>query len=590
MIIRRASRFGSKAGFDRPFLAPLAETVIERYGSVYAELDRNRAAIMQTLTSEEERFRSTVDSGVAHLMTRLEQLRAEGHTSLDGATSSGLYTTYGLPLEITRDIAREHGLEVDEAGFHRAMEAHRLASGAGALQDDQAAADETQIYGGLLADLQASGKLGPEGVSYDPYSGLETEGPLLALVCDGRAVEAASPGERVAVVLPATHFYVESGGQVSDTGTIVSTREPRWEIRVQDMRRPVAGMVAHIGEVVHGMPRLGDTAIAAVDAERRWDIMRNHTATHLLHASLRALLGQHARQAGSLVAPDRLRFDFTHPRAVTAEELERIEAMVNDAVLANHELDMRERPRGEAVSEGAMALFGETYGETVRTISIGDAPRFSYELCGGTHVPQTGVIGPFVILSESSVAAGIRRIEAATGRAALGLIRARLASLSQAAARLGVAPEVVESRVEGLLAEREELVRQVAAAQGAAALDAYRSLQPQQTLGVAVLTGLVPNASAEVLRELTDRFRTEHPTGVAVLASAPEGKPVIVAAVSQDLVARGLHAGEMVKAVAAEVGGGGGGKPQLAQAGGKDPSRLPDALRLVPGWIEAHLR
>jgi alanyl-tRNA synthetase len=195
-----------------------------------------------------------------------------------------------------------------------------------------------------------------------------------------------------------------------------------------------------------------------------------------------------------------------------------------------------------------------------------------------------------VILSESSVAAGIRRIEAATGRAALGLIRARLASLSQAAARLGVAPEVVESRVEGLLAEREELVRQVAAAQGAAALDAYRSLQPQQTLGVAVLTGLVPNASAEVLRELTDRFRTEHPTGVAVLASAPEGKPVIVAAVSQDLVARGLHAGEMVKAVAAEVGGGGGGKPQLAQAGGKDPSRLPDALRLVPGWIEAHLR
>jgi alanyl-tRNA synthetase len=558
--------------------------VIERYGSVYAELDRNRAAIMQTLTSEEERFRSTVDSGVAHLMTRLEQLRAEGHTSLDGATSSGLYTTYGLPLEITRDIAREHGLEVDEAGFHRAMEAHRLASGAGALQDDQAAADETQIYGGLLADLQASGKLGPEGVSYDPYSGLETEGPLLALVCDGRAVEAASPGERVAVVLPATHFYVESGGQVSDTGTIVSTREPRWEIRVQDMRRPVAGMVAHVGEVVHGTPRLGDTAIAAVDADRRWDIMRNHTATHLLHASLRALLGQHARQAGSLVAPDRLRFDFTHTEAVKPEELAAVQSLVNDRIRADLPVRTRQSPFDEAMAEGVLAFFDEKYGDVVRIVETReDGERFSAELCGGTHCSSTGQIGLCLVVGESSVGAGMRRIEALTGRGAEAYVAERLAALQGASQRLSVMPQDLEPKLSSLLDELEAARKQVQALERAAAAPAAAGLveQAQPVDGVAVLAARVEAPSQDALRHMGDVLRQRLGSAVIVLGATLGGRPTFMAMVTPDLVKRGLHAGHILKQVASAAGGGGGGRPEMAQGGGDDPAKLDEALSLV---------
>ena len=253
----------------------------------------------------------------------------------------------------------------------------------------------------------------------------------------GQEAESAAVGDEVAIVLPETHFYVESGGQVADSGTIVSVSEPRWEIGVREARQPVGGLIVHLGRVLRGQPRRGDVALASVDEGRRWDIMRNHTATHLLHASLRLVLGDHARQAGSLVAPDRLRFDFNHTQAMSKGELERVQALVNQAVLTNYELDIRERPRDEAIGEGAMALFGETYGETVRTITIGDVRRFSYELCGGTHVPETGVIGPFLILSEGSVAAGVRRIEAVTGRAALALIQDERSMLTSSGGAIG---------------------------------------------------------------------------------------------------------------------------------------------------------
>jgi alanyl-tRNA synthetase len=589
MVIRRAGRFGSKAGFTEPFLGKVAETVIEHYGDVYPEIVRARAAILRTITDEERRFQRTVDTGVSHLMSLIEQVRHTQKPVLDGERAFDLYATYGLPLEITRDIAREHGAEVDEPGFHRAMEDHRLASGAGQAMGELGG-ESVDTYREVFERLRGEGKLAAEGVGYDPYGSLETEGPVLALVRDGSAVETAEEGDEIAVIIPRTPFYLEAGGQVSDTGRIVSAREPRWEISVTGVIRPAAGILAHLGQVLSGRPRLGDIALANVDEGRRWDVMRNHTATHLLHAALRAVLGEHVRQAGSLVAPDRLRFDFTHPEAMTPEEIERVERMVNDEILGNHRLAVVEKPREEAVAEGAMALFGETYGERVRTVSIGVPDRFSYELCGGTHVPETGVIGTFVVVGEGSVAAGVRRIEALTGRGALTFVQARLHILNRLAARLDAAPEALEERLLGLEEERDRLRRELSQQRERLATHSYETLKSENIEGLTFLGGIIPEADADSLRRLADRFRKDYPSGVLVLASSEAKRPLLVAAVSQDLVNRGLHAGEIVRAAAQAVGGGGGGKPTLAQAGGKDVSHLPEAVDLAREWVRSHAR
>jgi alanyl-tRNA synthetase len=588
MIIRRASRFGSEAGFEEPFLAKIAEVVIERYGDAYPELPRNQAAIMSTITDEEERFQRTLEAGITHLMRTLDEIKAVGGTTVPGEQSFDLYATYGLPLEITRDIAREQDITVDEDGFHKAMETHREVSGAGlGLQDMQEG--DPEIYRTLRKQLEEQGKLGPEGVRSDPHGEFATEGYVLAMLVDGKEVDRAKKGDRVSVILPESSFYVEAGGQVMDTGTISATSKPAWEIRVDGVGQPVSGLVVHFGEVVKGSPRAGDTARASVNAELRWDIMRNHTATHLLHASLRAVLGEHARQAGSLVAPDRLRFDFTHPKAVTPEEIKRIEEDVNRAILANYELDVRHQSREDAEQEGAIALFGETYGESVRTVGIGAEERLSLELCGGTHVPSTGVIGPFLIVSEGSVAAGIRRIEALTGRKALELIQGRLLGMARLSEKLQATPETLEGRVESLLEERDRLASENTGRLQDLAATSFEALGLETISEVPVLSGQIPDADADTLRRLIDRFRKEHPSGVAVLASAPDGRPIIVAGVSSDLVKRGLHAGELVKSVATLVGGSGGGKPTLAQAGGKDPSHLAEALDQVYDWVRTHL-
>jgi alanyl-tRNA synthetase len=589
MIIRRASRFGGKAGFTKPFLAGVAEVVCDTYAEVYPELARHRPTILSTLTDEERRFQRTVDTGVVQLMARLGEVRAAGKTMLDGAAASELYTTFGLPLEITRDIAREHGMQVDEAGFHASMESHRQASGAGQEMGDLVE-EGVEVYQKLLTELEQTGALKGGGVQPVPYSGLQLETPVAALLAGGKRVPSAGPGDAVQVVLPETPFYAESGGQVSDQGTILSLAEPCWEIAVEDVRKPVGGLIVHLGRVTRGTPHEGDQARASVNASRRWDIMRNHTATHLLHAALRRVLGEHARQAGSLVAPDRLRFDFTHPHAMTANEIVQIEALVNEAVLENYPLEIVERPRDQAIAEGALALFGETYGERVRTITIGHSgERVSYELCGGTHVPETGVIGTFLITSEGSVAAGIRRIEAVTGRGALQLIRSRLQSLQSAADRLGSTPESVPERIESLLQENNRFAKEAAAARTQSAQVVFEDLRPVMIGEIAVLAAILPEADADTLRSLADQFRTKHTPGVAVLASVSEERPVIIAALTQDLVARGWKAGDLVKEVAQVVGGSGGGKPMLAQAGGKDPSALPAALARVVPWVQARI-
>ncbi|NMB87853.1 MAG: alanine--tRNA ligase, partial [Chloroflexi bacterium] len=590
MIVRRAARFGSKIGLNRPFMAKVAAKVIDNYGSFYPELERNRATILDNLTREEERFQKTVEAGLTYVNEKLGEVRSTGAGMLDGKSAFELYATHGIPLEITRDIARETGLEVDEAGFKAAMEEHRLVSGAGKAFGPLGGED-VDIYRAILDELMVEGKLDSDGVKYDPYHGFETEGEVLAMVKEGASVVQAHVGDRVEVVLPATSFYVESGGQVADTGTIVHAEGERWEIRVDDTRKPAAGMVVHVGEVVRGAPRIGDLAIAAIDRQRRQDIMRNHTATHLLHAELHAILGAHARQAGSLVAPDRLRFDFTHPEPVTQEQLDKIEAGVNQAILENYRLNITYKSLTEAMAEGAMALFGEKYGETVRTITIGGAESISYELCGGTHVNETGDIGSFIITSEGSAAAGIRRIEAVTGRGAYDLIQRRLRMLKQSAGMLNTAVEEVPQKVQSVLDELDHARKQIARQrQELVAAEFVRLLADvPQVQGIPVLAATIANADGDSLRQMTDRFRDQYPSGVVVLGSVNEGRPVLIASVTDDLVQRGIHAGALVKRVAQVIGGSGGGRPNLAQAGGKDGAKLPAAIAMVGSILEEQL-
>ncbi len=590
MIIRRAARFGGKIGLHEPFMAKIAEVVIDQYGDFYPELKKNRNTILGNLTREEKRFIRTVESGMGVLEDMLEEMRRNGATVLEGDKAFDLYATHGLPLELVRDVAREENLDVDEAGFKQAMETHRLASGAGKAFGPLGGED-VDVFRSLFESLQSNGKLGTDGVAYDPYHSLEVEGELLGIIQDGESVDQSVVGNDVEVILPATGFYVESGGQVTDTGSIVSVNEPRWEIQVTEVFKPAAGVIAHRGRVIVGAPKVGDIALATVDIARRRDIMRNHTATHLLHAELHAVLGEHARQAGSMVAPDRLRFDFTHPEGMTAEEIERVEAGVNRAILEDHGLNIVLKSRDQAIAEGAMALFGEKYGETVRTISIGGDDPFSYELCGGTHVENTGDIGMFVILSESSAAAGVRRIEAVTGRAAYELVQKRFRLLKQAAGLLECSLEEVPVKTRMVVDDLAQTGKQVTQLRQELVTAEFSGHMDQAVMinDAAVLALNLPNADADSLRQMTDKFRERHASGVVVLASAVEGRPVIIAAVTDDLVKRGVHAGELAKQVAQVVGGSGGGRPNLAQAGGKDASRLPEALEQVVPYVKSKL-
>ncbi|MBI3241975.1 MAG: alanine--tRNA ligase [Chloroflexi bacterium] len=595
MVIRRAARFGRKIGFADPFMAKVAETVIEEYGNAYPELRKNKNAILQTLTQEEIRFQRTVDTGVANLEGRLADLGAHGKAMLDGGTAFELYGTYGLPFEITRDIARERGVEVDEAGFKAAMDAHKLASGAGQAMGE-IGGESAEVYHKLLADLQAEGKLGSDGVEYNPYGSTEVEEPALTLLVDGKRVARAKAGDKVEVVIARTPFYIEMGGQVGDIGTIAhyrneSDEKPEWEIQIENVTRPVSGIIVHHGQVTHGSPKEGESTWVVVDFDRRWDIMRNHTATHLLHCELRYVLGDHVRQAGSLVAPDRLRFDFTHHSMVTQDEMNAISRNVNDAILANFEVQIAFKAREEAIGEGAMALFGEKYGDVVRTIKIGEPEAFSYELCGGTHVPETADIGPFIITSEGSVGAGLRRVEAVTGRAAQEIIQRRLAVLDKMAAYIGVTPDEVDRKLLNLMDDLQNAKKEIERLGRESAQHNFDKLlsQVKEVKGVPVLTANINGVSADTLREMTDWFRQKVPSGVAALGVVSDGKPTLIVAVTDDLVKRGLDANKIVKTIAKAVGGGGGGKATLAQAGGKDPSRLAEALAQVPDLVASAL-
>ncbi len=590
MIIRRAARFGGKIGLNKPFLAQIASEVIQSYGEAYPELVRNRETILNNLTREEERFQKTLEAGLSNLEEIFESLQNKDETIVSGTDAFELYATHGLPLEITRDIAREHGFDVDEVGFKKAMEQHRLDSGAGKIFGIMGN-DDVDNYRFVFDQLVKSEKISKDGVLYDPYHDLAFESEILALFIDGNFIQEAVPGDQIEILLPKTSFYVESGGQVADTG-LIQSEEKDFEIEVQGVRRPAAGMIVHVGKVVKGKPKVNKKVFASVDSQRRMDIMRNHTATHLLHAELHRVLGIHARQAGSLVAPDRLRFDFTHPDGLTAEQLEDIEKGVNRAILENHHLNITHKSLNEAISEGAMALFGEKYGEIVRTITIGNQEIFSYELCGGTHVDETGDIGMFIITSEGSAAAGIRRIEAVTGRAAYDLVQRRTNLLKTIAGNLSTSVETVVEKVDGLQKELENLRRENSRLKQMLAKETFiRNLEEVRMINDVHVHGqILPGADNEALRSMTDLFREKYPSGVVVVASIIDGKPMLVASVTEDLVARGIHAGQLVKYLAGFVGGGGGGKPTLAQAGGKEAGQLPFAISKLYDYVNTNLK
>ena len=607
MIIRRAARFGTKLGLNEPFLAKVAQAFIDVYGDFYTELRAAQPAILDNLTREEVRFARTVEAGTAQLENLLSDLRAErsGAQSkrvLDGHKAFDLYATYGLPFEISRDIAREQGLDVDEKGFNEAKEEHAKASGGGKAMG-KLGGEDAEFFAGILRDLQSKNKLGKDGVEYDPYNSPRVEGEVLALIVNGQSVDSASLDDQVEVIIPKTGFYIEAGGQVDDTGFIRAFPSPNgrgqgeggWEIEVTGMRRASAGVIVHMGEVISGHPKVGDTAIAEVDMARRHDIMRNHTATHLLHKALHAVVSDQAKQAGSLVAPDRLRFDFNHPEAMTPEQIERVEKMVNEAIAADMPVMKVTKSLDEAKKEGAMALFGEKYGEVVRTISIIESDsslshgsklpdsKYSYELCGGTHLERTSDIGAFLVLSESSVAANVRRIEAVTGRGAYELINKRFKTLKQTAGALKTSLDEVPLKVEMLQDEVSDLKKELTSLRSQSALSTFNlQLANVQTVkDVNVLAIEVPDANVDTLRMLADKFREKYPKGgAAVLVTGS----TVIAVLTEDLVKRGLKAGDLITG----IGGKGGGRPNLAQ--GSLNGDVKAALEKLPKVIEEKLK
>jgi len=574
LIMRRAMRFGKLIGFTEPFLAQVADSVIQVMGGHYTELREREDWIKKVITEEERRFERTLDTGLAILSDVIADLKARGETQIPGVDVFRLWDTYGFPVDLTQDVAAEHGLTIDRIGFEQEM----------AKQRERARAatrftlpEEVAIYRRL--ELPQTEFVGYETTAIE-------DARVLALVRDGQRVEVARQGEDVRIVLDRTPFYAEAGGQVGDTGLLIG---PAGKVQVYDTHSPLTGIHVHDGRVIEGELATGHLVRAEVDAVRRADIMRNHTATHLLHKALREVLGEHATQRGSLVAPDRLRFDFTHLSPLNPEELREIEHRVNEKIREDLPVEPEYLPLDEARRRGAMMLFGEKYGEIVRMVSIDD---YSRELCGGTHVQHTGQIGEFVITGESSVAAGIRRIEALTGRGAEAFVRERLALLENLAQTMGVqGVEELDRRVHSLLETLQQQRRELEQLRRRLALQEAEALVGKAVAvnGVRVLAAQVDAPDMESLRERIDFLRDRLGSGVIVLGSVVDDKPQLVAAVTKDLVERGLDAGELVREVARVVEGGGGGRPTMAQAGGRNAAKLPEALGRVPELVRQTL-
>ena len=563
-VLRRAARHGRLLGIEGPFLSELCETVIHENAGAYPELVERRDYIRRIIGIEEERFRQTLDAGLSILEKMIRDAKSAGKTVLDGADSFRLYDTFGFPVDLTREILAEHGLTLDESDFQSRMQAQKQrARDARLAMGDVSWADDS--VGGV--DKTRPTKF----VGYDTDR-ISTE--ILSLIKDNEPVSVLSGGKAVAV-LAETPFYAEMGGQVADVGEI---RQGDGVFRVTQVKRTAEGVYLHFGEVVSGSLSLG-ACDAVIDAVRRDAIRRNHSSVHLLQAALRQVLGEHVRQAGSYVDESKARFDFSHPVAMTSDELLQVETLVNEAILRGDEVVTEIMTPDEARAQGAMALFGEKYGDEVRVVSMGD---FSKELCGGTHVSNTARVGMFRILSESSVAAGVRRIEAATGLNALAKARESDALLHDVQSALkATGPDDIPRRVEALQAELRDRKRELERLEFTGVLNAARAAVANGTaVGSVLLAGarVGDGVSMDALRSAADTVAAESPSAVVVLACERDGKVQLAAACGKDALAAGAHCGKLLKAVSPLVGGGGGGRPDSATSGGKNPAAIPDAL------------
>ena len=566
-VIRRAIRLARKLGLEESFMSPIAESVIVKMKATYPELYNHKEFILSVLKLEEERFQQAFENG----FTMLEEAM-ENSSTLEGDLVFKLWDTYGFPVEMTQEIGAERNITVDMTGFEKEMEAQKNRARSHAQFD------------GDHARVRLYEELGVGNTNFTGYETLNGKSVVVGLISMGLSVTEVSQGEELQLVLRETPFYAEGGGQVGDGGTIGNSE---CEIAVHDTKEVIPGLIVHYGILSKGTISIGDTVQSHVDPIRRDDTARNHTATHMLHAALRHVLGPHVRQAGSLVTASRLRFDFSHIKAVTPEEMWQVQFLVNEKIRHNAEISRSEDTYSGAIEKGALAFFGDKYGDTVRLVEIANGETFSFEVCGGTHVNQTGEVGAVYILGESSIGAGMRRIEAISGREAERLVWQNMQRDSRIADILQTAPSDIEERVIAISEQIssannqiQQLERQMSALAATALLDEVQIVNE-----IKVLISVTEDPTVELLRSTGDWLRDKLGTGVVAIGSIVNGNPMVVCMITPDLVEKGMNAAHMVQEVAKIIGGGGGGRPESAQAGGKDSNKLREALSIVPGMI-----
>jgi len=566
-LLRRAALYGRRLGTDKPFLSGLAETTVKQMSHVYPELKQRQDFIKKVIQQEESRFGDTLKTGLEIIDDLLSKGAAE---KISGADAFRLYDTYGFPVELTREIVEKSGFTVDMAGFEAEMEKQR---------------ERARATHKFDIDKSAAGaaKLDVDRTDFVGYDSLEKKAKIVRFLVDSRVADTVESGQEASMILDTSPFYAEMGGQVGDTGEIFGQNG---KFAVTDTVRLPPDIIIHRGRVVEGAFKTGEEVRAVVDIERRRDIARNHTATHILQSALRQVLGEHIQQRGSLVAPDRLRFDFSHLAAMTPDEIKSVQRIVNDQIRRNLRVYDEETDYKTAVAEGAIALFDEKYGDTVRVLRIGE-PAVSTELCGGTHVSHTGEIGYFHIISEGSIGAGLRRIEAVTGRAAEKWLEKQISSLSEYSDMLETEQIHLGDRIREMQSENDRLRRQISFLYGDLAKNEARALLNRVEIvkGINVLSVRVSPDNQAILREMTDYLRDSLKSGIVVLGAVIGDRPAFIAAVTPDLVNKGYSAGDIIKKVSQVTGGGGGGKAGFAQAGGKDKNKLDEALRLVKSLI-----
>ncbi|MBU0679348.1 MAG: alanine--tRNA ligase, partial [Verrucomicrobia bacterium] len=570
-LLRRAVRYSRQLGLREPFMSQLVPVVVQTLGGVFSELAANQESIMRAVNAEEESFASTLDRGIALFEEVVEGLTQRRETIFPGDQAFKLYDTFGFPLDLTILMAGEQKLTVDEQVFADLMEEQR--SRARSARKDAILAQDADLVSDLISEEMKSVFVG--------YGALEHETNIIAAILKGKRTDSLAETDEGVVILAETPFYSESGGQVGDKGTI---RGPSGEFEVWDTQRPAEGIVMHVGKVVQGSLNIGDRVAATVDHPRRGRLIRHHTATHLLNAALHKHVSGTIKQAGSFVAPDRLRFDFTHYEAIPTSVLEQIEKSVNGWIMDNAKVTTYEMPLKDVQGSGIVAVFDEKYGDVVRVVDVNGVSR---ELCGGTHVSETGEIGQFRIVSESSVASGIRRIEAVCGWPAYEWTQREHDLVRSLAHRFSAPAEELMDRIETLIEQNRKLEKKLKEQAQDAAKGAAEGLtdKVQEIGGVKVLAAVVEADSVDGLRQTMDALRPQMISGVIVLGAAAGGKAHFMASVSKDLIEKGLHAGKLVGAVAKIAGGGGGGRPDKAQAGGKDAKKVRAAIDAVPDML-----